>query len=183
MGLGYERRLYILAFDHRASFSRGMFGIEGEPDSGQTKRIADAKELIFEGLVEAAKSGKVAAGDVGVLVDEQFGGEVPRLAREHGMVLAISVEKSGQDVFDFEYGDEFGDHIERLDPNLSKVLVRYNADGDADANRVQRERLKRLADWLHERDRRFLFEMLVPPTDEQLASAGGDERRYEAERR
>jgi myo-inositol catabolism protein IolC len=158
MGLGYEGRLYILAFDHRATFSRDIFGIEGDPDAEQTKRIADAKELIFEGLVEATRSGKVAAGDVGVLVDEQFGGEVPRLAREHEMVLAMSVEKSGQAVFDFEYGDEFGDHIEPFDPDFSKVLVRYNPDGDADANRVQLERLRRLADWLHERDRRFLFE-------------------------
>ena len=181
MALGYEGRLYILAFDHRASFSRDMFGIAGEPDAEQTKRIADAKELIFEGLVEAARSGKVSAGDVGVLVDEQFGGAVPRLARDHGMVLAMSVEKSGEAVFDFEYGDAFGEHIERFEPDFSKVLVRYNAHGDADANRVQLERLKRLADWLHARDRSFLFEMLVPPTDGQLADAGGDERRYQAE--
>jgi 5-dehydro-2-deoxygluconokinase len=183
MGLGYQGRLYILAFDHRASFSRGMFGIEGEPTAEQTKQIADAKLLIYEGLVAATESGEVAAGDVGVLVDEQFGGEVPRLARERGMVLAMSVEKSGQKLFDFEYGDGFGEHIDRFDPYFSKVLVRYNPEDDAGGNRVQLGRLKRLADWLHERDHRFLFEMLVPATDDQLGRVDGDERRYEAELR
>jgi len=50
-------------------------------------------------------------------------------------------------------------------------------------NRRQLERLKRLADWLHEHDRKFLFELLVPATDEQLRSVGGDEDRYDAELR
>jgi len=95
----------------------------------------------------------------------------------------MPVEKSGQDEFDFQYGDEFGAHIESFDPDFSKVLVRYNPDGDADMNRRQSERLKRLADWLHAHDRKFLYELLVPATEEQLASVGGDEGRYDAELR
>jgi 5-dehydro-2-deoxygluconokinase len=95
----------------------------------------------------------------------------------------MPVEKSGQDEFDFQYGDEFGDHILQFDPAFSKVLVRYNPDGDAEMNAAQLERLKRLADWLHEHDRKFLFELLVPATDEQLASVGGDTDRYDAEMR
>jgi myo-inositol catabolism protein IolC len=63
------------------------------------------------------------------------------------------------------------------------VLVRYNSDGDADMNKEQLTRLKRLADWLHDNDRKFLFELLVPATDEQLASVGGDTDRYDAELR
>ena len=63
------------------------------------------------------------------------------------------------------------------------MLVRYNPDGDPDMNREQSERLKRLADWLHEHDRKFLYELLVPATEEQLASVGGDEERYDAELR
>ena len=50
-------------------------------------------------------------------------------------------------------------------------------------NALQTERLKRLADWLHEHDRRFLFELLVPATDAQLESVGGDSDRYDAELR
>ena len=42
MNLGYDQKLYILAFDHRGSFQKKFFGIEGEPDSEQTAIIADA---------------------------------------------------------------------------------------------------------------------------------------------
>jgi 5-dehydro-2-deoxygluconokinase len=64
------------------------------------------------------------------------------------------------------------------------VLVRYNPDDpDTEMNKRQLERLKRLADWLHEHDRKFLFELLVPATDDQLGSVGGDTDRYDAELR
>ena len=48
MVLGYNSKLYILAFDHRGSFQKKMFGIEGDPTLEETKTIADAKRLIFE---------------------------------------------------------------------------------------------------------------------------------------
>jgi myo-inositol catabolism protein IolC len=182
MALGYDGKLYILAFDHRGSFQKKMFGIEGDPDEEQTKQIADAKHLIFEGLLKASEQG-TDPEVTGVLVDEQFGGSIPKEARDHSLKLAMPVEKSGQDEFDFEYGDEFGDHIESFDPDFSKVLVRYNPDGDADMNRRQTERLKRLADWLHEHDRKFLFELLVPAEDSQLEQVDGDADRYDAELR
>ena len=67
------------------------------------------------------------------------------------MKLAMPVEKSGQNEFDFEYGDEFGDHIERFDPDFSKVLVRYNPDGEEELNRRQADRLVTLSAWLADR--------------------------------
>jgi myo-inositol catabolism protein IolC len=182
MALGYDGKLYILAFDHRGSFQKKMFGIQGDPTPEETERIADAKRLIFEGMLVAVGEG-AEAGATGVLVDEQFGSNIPEQAREHGLKLAMPVEKSGQDEFDFEYGDDFGAHIEKFNPDFSKVLVRYNVDADPDMNREQLVRLKRLADWLHDTDRKFLFELLVPATDEQLASVGGDSDRYDAELR
>jgi myo-inositol catabolism protein IolC len=182
MALGYDGKLYILAFDHRGSFQKKMFGIEGDPTPDETATITDAKRLIFEGMEIAVERG-IDASAAGVLVDEQFGGDVPKLARQHGLSLTMPVEKSGQDEFDFHYGEDFPAHIERFDPFASKVLVRYNPDGDAEMNERQLGRLKRLADWLHEHDRKFLFELLVPATDEQLASAGGDTDRYDADLR
>ena len=121
----------------------------------------------------------------GVLVDEQFGApkNVPGEAKERGLLLAMPVEKSGQNEFDFEYGDDFGAHIEEFDPHFSKVLVRYNPEGDAEMNERQVERLKRLSDWLHENDRMFLFELLVPAEDEQLEKVDGDTDRFDAELR
>jgi myo-inositol catabolism protein IolC len=183
MAIGYDGKLYILAFDHRGSFQKKMFGIEGDPTPEETERIADAKHLIFEGMVKAVEDGGVPGDQIGVLVDEQFGGSIPREAREHGLMLAMPVEKSGQDEFDYEYGEEFGEHVEQFDPDFSKVLVRFNPEGDPELNQRQLERLKRLGDWLHEHDRKFLFELLVPAEKDQLESVGGDTDRYDAELR
>jgi myo-inositol catabolism protein IolC len=182
MALGYDGKLYILAFDHRGSFQKKMFGIEGEPDEEQTRTITDAKHLIFEGMELAVERG-VDAGATGVLIDEQFGGDVPKQAKSEGLKLAMPVEKSGQEEFDFQYGADFGKHIEQFDPDFSKVLVRYNPEGDAEVNERQLGRLKELADWLHDNDRLFLFELLVPAEDSQLEQVGGDTDRYDAELR
>ena len=183
MALGYDGKLYILAFDHRGSFQKQMFGIQGDPNPEETEKIADTKHLIFEGMLKAVEQG-AEAGATGVLVDEQFGSDIPERAPEHGLKLAMPVEKSGQNEFDFQYGDDFGAHIEKFDPDFAKVLVRYNSDDpDTEMNRRQLERLKKLADWLHAHDRKFLFELLVPATEEQLASVDGDTDRYDAELR
>jgi myo-inositol catabolism protein IolC len=182
MALGYDGKLYILAFDHRGSFQKKMFGISGDPTPEQTEKISSAKRLIFEGMLDAARRGAEPEA-LGVLVDEQFGSDIPSRARENGLKLAMPVEKSGQDEFDFQYGEDFGAHIERFDPDFSKVLVRYNPDGDPEMNQRQLERLGRLSDWLHEHDRKFLFELLVPATEGQLATVEGDTDRYDAELR
>jgi len=185
MALGYDGKLYILAFDHRGSFQKKMFGIQGDPTPEETARIADAKHLIYEGMARAVEAGGVPGDQIGVLVDEQFGAprNIPGDARAKGLKLAMPVEKSGLDTFDFEYGEDFGEHILKFDPDFSKVLVRYNPDGDAAANAEQLGKLKRLADWLHENGRLFLFELLVPAEPAQLESVGGDTDRYDAELR
>jgi myo-inositol catabolism protein IolC len=182
MQLGYEKKLYILAFDHRGSFQKKFFGIEGEPDPEQTAMIADAKHLIFEGLQRAVAEG-ANPSVTGVLVDEQFGGSVPEETRAQGLKLAMPAERSGQNMFDFQYGEEFGEHIERFDPDFTKVLVRYNPDGDGAENKEQLGKLKRLSDWLHSKERKFLFELLVPAEASQLESVDSSTERYDAELR
>jgi hypothetical protein len=69
MPLGYDGKLYILAFDHRGSFQKKMFGIEGDPTPEQTATISDAKHLIYEGMVKALEKGDVHPDQLGVLVD------------------------------------------------------------------------------------------------------------------
>ena len=172
--------LYVLAFDHRGSFQKKMFGIAGDPTPEETETISDAKRLIYEGFRVALDEG-APRDAAGVLVDEQFGGDVAKDAKKDGLIFAMPVEKSGQNEFDFEYGEDFGKHIEEFDPVYSKVLVRYNPEGDAGMNKRQTERLKRLSDWLHENDRQFLFELLVPAEEDQLESVGGDTDRYDKE--
>src|SRR5262249_49519848 len=146
MKRGYERPLYLVAFDHRGSFAKGIFGAPGPLSSEIQGRVGDAKDLIFEAFQQASALGAPPHLS-GVLVDEQFGSAIARKAKAAGIPLAMPVEKSGQAEFQLEYGDDFGRHIEAFDPDLSKVLVRYNPEGDRDKNRRQTQKLALLSDW------------------------------------
>jgi len=46
MSLGYDRNLHMLAFDHRASFQKDLFGIEGTPSSEEEAREAAATAAV-----------------------------------------------------------------------------------------------------------------------------------------
>ena len=164
-----NNELFILAFDHRGSFKSKMFGISGREETAvEAAALQDAKHLVYEGALKAVDNG-LPADLVGVLVDEEMGADVAREAKERGIRLAMPVEKSGQPLFDFEYGDDFGEHISQFDPEFSKVLVRWNPDDDAEDNRVQGKRLKRLGEWLKDNGKTYLFELLVPATSKQRA--------------
>lgn len=179
MDLGYDGTLFILAFDHRGSFRKKMFGIEGEPTADEHTRLEEAKRLVWDGFKAALQSG-APAGQAGILVDEAMGATIAREASDMGVPLAMPVEKSGQPVFDFEYDDEFAAHIEEFDPSFAKVLVRWNPDDTADVKAIQAERLARLGNWLHDHDRKFLFELLVPASERQMALVGGDVAAYDS---
>jgi len=174
--------IYLLAFDHRGSFQKKLLGIAGEPTPDEVARISEAKGVIFAGFRKALDGG-LELENAGILVDEQFGADIAREALALGAQLAMPVEKSGQDEFDFEYGEDFGEHIAAFDPTYSKVLVRYNADDTSGMNARQRARLARLGDWLHASGRKFLFELLVPAEPHQLERVGGDQDRYDRELR
>jgi len=181
---GFDKPLYILPFDHRGSFQQKMFGWNGELSSQQTAEIAAAKRLIYDAFREAVSAG-VPKEKAGILVDEQFGSTILRDAAAEGYATSCPAEKSGQDEFDFEYGDDFVKHIETFHPTFCKVLVRYNPEGDKILNRRQTDRLKRLSDYLHSgRSRsRFMFELLVPAEKAQLDRLKGNKRAYDLELR
>jgi myo-inositol catabolism protein IolC len=180
--LGYDKPLYLMAFDHRGSFEHGLFGATPPVSVEVHAGITGAKEIIFDAHLKALADGAPASA-CGVLVDEEFGASIARRAKAEGVPLAMPVEKSGQDEFEFEYGAEFGDHIESFDPTFAKVLVRYNPEDDAAVNRRQTAQLATLSRWLRKRDRKFLFELLVPPTTAQLDRFDGHQRDYDRQLR
>jgi myo-inositol catabolism protein IolC len=182
--LGFDKPLYILPFDHRGSFQKKMFGWEGALTQEQTAEIAAAKRVIYDAFTSAIRAG-VPKDKAGILVDEQFGAAILRDARTDGYSTASPAEKSGQDEFDFEYGEEFSKHIEAFQPTFSKVLVRYNPEGNRALNERQSARLKRLSDYLHsgKSRSRFMFELLVPAEKAQLERFKGDKKAYDLELR
>ena len=182
--LGFDQPLYILPFDHRGSFQKKMFGWDGDLSQEQMEKISAAKRVIYDAFKDAIKAG-VPKEKAGILVDEQFGAGILRDAARGGYLSACPAEKSGQDEFDFEYRDDFSSHIERFEPTFSKVLVRYNTEGDKDLNRRQALRLRRLSDHLHTQITgiRFMFELLVPPEKAHLDRVHGSKRSYDLELR
>src|SRR5437899_2181473 len=180
---GFDKPLYIRPFDHRGSFETGMFGWKGALTPEQTAQIAAAKQVIYEGFKSAVAAG-VPKEKAGILVDEQFGAAILRDAAAHGYAIACPAEKSGQEEFDFEYGEDFAEHIEAFHPTFCKVLVRYNPESDPALNRRQAARLKRLSQYLHDKSRsRFMFELLVPAEKAQLDRLHGDTKAYDVELR
>jgi myo-inositol catabolism protein IolC len=165
--------LYLLAFDHRGSFEQ----LVGDP-----ARVPGAKRLIWEGFLRAVSDG-VPAQSAGILVDAQYGADVALDAKAEGFALAMPAEKSDQAEFQFEYGERFGEMIEQFDPDFTKVLVRYNPDGDPALNARQTDRLRRLSQWLRGHRRKLLFELLVPPERSQLDRVGGSAERFDVELR
>ena len=172
-----------MAFDHRASFLEKMFEIKNrQPTSEEKRQIEDYKKIIFEGFKLSLKK-NVPKEIAGLLVDEEFGSSVLREAKRDGLSFAMPVEKSGQEEFDFDYGENFAKHIEEFDPTFVKVLVRYNPESDAILNKRQLQRLKKLSDYLLQKKRTFLFELIVPATVNQLSKLGGSKETYDKEMR
>jgi 5-dehydro-2-deoxygluconokinase len=179
---GYDKPLYVLPFDHRATFTKTMFGWEEPLSQEQTKQIAAAKEVIYDAFKAAVASG-VSKEHAGILVDEEFGAAILRDALKQGYITACPAEKSGQPEFDFEYGPDFASHIDKFNPTFCKVLVRYNPEGNKDLNRRQGARLKQLSEHLHQTRRFFMFELLVPAEPAQLKRLGNDKKAYDLQLR
>ena len=181
--VGYNEPLYILPFDHRGSFQTKMFGLSGRLSPDQTAEIASTKQIIYDGFKAALQAG-VGKQKAGILVDEEFGSAILRDARQNGYTTACPAEKSGQEEFDFQYGENFAEHIEAFQPTFCKVLVRYNPEGDRALNQRQADRLKRISDYLHTNScSKFMFELLVPVEKSQLDQLKGDKKAYDVELR
>ena len=182
MRLGYDRPLYVLPFDPRASFETGLFGFKPPLTREQAAMVAAMKRVVYDGFRRALDGG-VPAEAAGILVDEEFGAGILRDARERGVVTCVPVERSGREEFAFEYGDRWKDHVAAVAPTFVKALVRYNPEGDKTMNRRQAARLKVLSDHCHGTGVRFMFELLVPATPAQSDRQHGDASRYDRDER
>src|SRR3990167_2167476 len=121
--IGYNKPLYILPFDHRATFA-GSFGYSFSQYLSLQQRdlIRDFKMLVYNHFKEIVHR-KIPLGYAGILCDEEFGSEVLR-------------EK-------------------------------------------QKRHIKILNDFSHTNNYKFLLEVLVLPTEKQLAEVGGSNVDYD----
>jgi len=182
MSIGYNKPLYILPFDHRSSFEKGLFGLKAPLTEEQTERVAQSKVVIYDAFRLAVSKG-VSKEHSGILVDPQFGADILRDAHANGYIACMPTEKSGQAEFQFEYGENYEAEIEKFQPNFVKALVRYNPEDDQAMNKRQAGRLKDLSDTAHKHARCFMFELLVPPTSEQNEQVKGNQEVYDTKLR
>ncbi|MGH7138534.1 MAG: 2-deoxy-5-keto-D-gluconate 6-phosphate aldolase domain-containing protein, partial [Pirellulales bacterium] len=184
MTLGFDKPLYFLPFDHRASMQTKMFGWQGVLNAAQTAEIAAAKRVIYDGFL-AAISASAPTENAAILVDEQFGAAILRDAAKQGYMTACPVEKSGEKELVFEYGEDFRRHVEAINPTFCKVLVRYNPEADNELKARQAARLKQLSDYLHGSHHRsfFLIELHVDAEPAQMERFHGQKKTYELDLR
>lgn len=83
-----------------------MIGWEG----ALTAEIAAAKQVVCDGF-KAAVTAAVPKEKACILVDEQFGATVLRDFAADGYWTVSPAEKSGQEESNFEYGENFIEHI------------------------------------------------------------------------
>ena len=116
--------------------------LEGRRSTPSRRReIAAAKQVIYDGfkaaIAPACRRRRPASWWTSSSAPPSCATPRPTATRP-----PCPAEKSGQDEFDFEYGEDFAEHIEAFHPTFCKVLVRYNPEGDAALNRRQAARLK-----------------------------------------
>jgi hypothetical protein len=57
MKIGYNKPLYVLPFDHRSSFEKGLFGWTGALSKEQVEKIVQSKEVIYDAFKLAVSKG------------------------------------------------------------------------------------------------------------------------------
>jgi hypothetical protein len=55
MELGYDAPLFVLPFDQRSSFERGLFGFKSPLTEDQTATVIASKQVIYEGFKAGAE--------------------------------------------------------------------------------------------------------------------------------
>ena len=176
--LGYNKKLFILPFDHRSSFIK-LFGFTNPELSSKEKEIIYlAKQIIYEAFKKAVDQG-ISKEEAAILIDEEYGDKIIKDAVTQKYNVILTTEKSGQKEFTLEYGDDFGKHIEKYKPAFVKALIHYNPDDDPLSKMRQQQKLEILNNYCHQKSYKFLLEVLVTPTEQQLNNVGGNIEVYD----
>ncbi|MBW4040717.1 MAG: DUF2090 domain-containing protein [Acidobacteria bacterium] len=176
-----EPLLFILAMDQRDSIEQKLYDLDAAPSPEESASIAANKLLVYRGLLDAVPALPEGALP-GFLVDEQYGASPAVLAASDERVsLAMPIEVSGRDWFDFEYGHDWRSHAEFFGTKHPKVLVHDNPGLPAKDREEQANKLAGIASWAKQAAREFIVELLVGATDDDLAEVGGDADRYDRE--
>ena len=162
----YMARHFILPFDHRSTFAKELLGFSYPTTKSQARHVTKLKRIVWDAFLLVRRELKNPP-ELAILVDEEFGLSILKQARRKHVPFAVCTEKSGQELFTFEHGDNFGKHLTKLKPTYAKALIRYNPAQTA-KNKIQLSRLKRLSNFCQKNKINFMFELLVTGMGSQL---------------
>lgn len=173
--------LFILAMDQRDSIEQKLYELDHAPTPEESASIAANKLLAYRGLLDAV-DGLPEGARPGFLVDEQYGASPAVLAAaDERLSLAMPLEASGQEWFDFAYGHDWREHASFFGAQHPKVLIRDNPGLDPKAREEQANKIAQISAWARKEGLEFIVELLVPATDEDSAKVDGDTDRYDRE--
>ncbi len=175
---GYVHPLYVLPFDHRSTFAKSLLNLDYPiKKAADKKQVTLYKKIVFDAF-KVVCSKYIHKERLAILVDEEFGSDIIKAAKRLGVATAVPVEKSGQNVFAFEYGKKFGEHLLKFKAPMAKALVRYNPENRVD-NEQQRIRLKILNEFCEKNNILFILELLIPPTPAQLKKVKNNKDKFD----
>jgi myo-inositol catabolism protein IolC len=150
-------KLFILPFDHRASFLK----ILEEPNK---KKVEELKQIIFNGFLKVY-TGYKKKKELAILVDEKYGSAIIKYAKEKNITICLPIEKSGKDILELEYKDL--NEVKKINPDYIKILIRYNPF-NIKINEKQINILKQADIFCKKNNYKVILELLVPPTEDDL---------------
>ena len=173
--------LFILAMDQRDSIEQKLYELDHAPTPEESASIAANKLLAFRGLLDAVP--QLPEGvQPAFLVDEQYGASPAVLAAADDRIeLAMPLEASGQEWFDFAFGHDWREHAAFFGADHAKVLIRDNPGFDEDRRKEQANKVAEISTWSADGTHELIVELLVPATDEDMAKVDGDTDRYDRE--
>jgi 5-dehydro-2-deoxygluconokinase len=176
-----EPLLFILAMDQRDSIEQKLYDLDAAPSPEESASIAANKLLVYRGFLDAVADLPEGATP-GFLVDEQYGGSPAVLAEADDRIsLAMPIEASGRDWFDFEFGHDWRTHAEFFGAKHPKVLIHDNPGLPLQDREEQANKVAGISSWAKQANREFIVELLVGGTDEDMAKVDGDSDRYDRE--
>lgn len=158
--------LLIFAADHRSTLKSNILNIKKEPNKKQIEAIREFKSMILEALKLSINKG-LNKNYVCLLMDEDYGSKQLKEAKKLGIKIIVPVERSGQKIFEFNYGKNFKEHIEKFNPDYVKVLLNFNPE-NKEKNKISLKNLRILNNYIKTTNYKFLIEVLISPTEKQI---------------
>lgn len=162
--VGYLKPLRIFILDHRQSFLQKTLGISSDKVVlSDWTEVRNLKKMIFDGYKKALEMG-VPRDESIFFIDDETGFEIIEEAMFLDLNFCLALEKSGQDVVEFEKGENLYQQIEKFKPKFVKLLVRYGVGDSEGQKQKQISVMKEAIEYARKNNVKFILEIRLRST-------------------